>query len=166
MERERFEDLYRAFAPLVLRRCLRLLGHEADAHDATQEVFVQLLVYEDRVTFENREATLRWLYRVSTNLCLKRLGRGRRVEVRDPARLPEVPLDCSVEGRLLSREALERVLAAVDEKARAVFVHAFLDGMTQEEIADVMGLSRRTVGTKLGALRAVALRLAAEPADA
>jgi len=166
MDRGSFEDLYRAFAPLVLRRCLRLLGHEQDAHDATQEVFVQLLVYEDRVTFDTREATLHWLYRVSTHLCLKRLGRSRRVEVRDPAELPEVPLACTIEGRLVSREALTRILAAVDEKARAVFVHAFLDGMTQEEIALVMGVSRRTVGTKLGLLREVALRFAREPAHA
>ena len=162
MERASFEDLYRTFAPLVLRRCRRLLGPEADALDATQEVFVQLLVYEDRLTFDDREAVLRWLYRVTTNLCVKRLVKGRRVEARDPAALPEVPMEGSFEGRLISRETLQRVLEAVDDKARAVFVHAFVDGMTQEEIAEVMGVSRRTVGTKLGLLREVAARLAGE----
>ena len=67
MERGSLDELYRAYAPLVLRRCRRLLGHEADAHDATQEVFVQLLVYDDRLAFDDREAVLRWLYRVSTS---------------------------------------------------------------------------------------------------
>jgi len=157
MERASLEDVYRTFAPLVLRRCRRLLGHEADAHDATQEVFVQLLAYESRLTFDDREAVLRWLYRVSTHLCLKRLVKGRRLEVRDPADLPEVPLDCTIEGRLISREILQRILAAVDDKARAVFVHAFVDGLTQDEIARVVGVSRRTVGTKLAWLREVAL---------
>lgn len=156
MERGKFTELYRPLAPLVFRRCRRLLGDETDATDATQEVFVQLLLYADRVAFADQEAALRWLYRVSTNHCLKLLSRSRRVEFRDPVDLPLVPVRYEGVERLIAREYLVRVLDAVDERARSVFIHTFVDGMTQEDTAAVMGVSRRTVGKKLKRLRAIA----------
>jgi len=156
MERADFTEHYRAYAPLVLRRCRRLLGDQAEASDATQEVLVQLLTYADRLAFDQPDACLRWLYRVSTHLCLKRLARARRCQPCDPADLPEVEVGCGAEARLVSRESLARVLAAVDERARAVFVLAFLDGLTQEEIAATLEVSRRTVVKKLDKLRKMA----------
>jgi RNA polymerase sigma-70 factor, ECF subfamily len=159
MDRREFTERYRAFAPLVFRRCRRLLGEEAEASDATQEVFVQLLLYAERLRFGCGEDCLRWLYRVSTHLCVKRLVRARRCELREPSALPEVAVGCGAEARLVSRETLARVLAAVDERAQAVFVLAFLDGLTQEEIAGVLEVSRRTVVKKLERLRSVAQEL-------
>jgi RNA polymerase sigma-70 factor (ECF subfamily) len=156
MERSEFTGRYRAYAPLVLRRCRRMLGDQAEALDATQEVFVQLLTYADRLDFAQPDACLRWLYRVSTHLCLKRLARARRCQPCDPAELPEVEVGCGAEARLVSRESLALVLAAVDERAQAVFVLAFLDGLTQEEIAATLGVSRRTVAKKLDKLRKIA----------
>ncbi len=162
MERTQFTDLYRPLAPLVFRRCRRLLGSEADANDACQEVFVQLLLYADRVDFSDQEAALRWLYRVSTNHCLKLLSRHRRVEFRAPADLPHVPVRAEGVEVLVSRETLTRVLDGVDERARSVFVHIFVDGMTQEDCAEVMGVSRRTVGKKLKKLRVIAQGIISE----
>ena len=156
MERTQLSELYRPLAPLVFRRCRRLLGNESDANDATQEVFVQLLLYADRLSFDDQEAALRWLYRVSTNHCLKLLSRHRRVEFRAPADLPHVPVRAEGVEVLVSRETLARVLDGVDERARAVFIHVFVDGMTQEDSAELMGVSRRTVGKKLKKLRAIA----------
>ena len=43
------EDFYRRYAPMVLRRCRRLLGEEEQAADAMHDVFVQLLVHHERL---------------------------------------------------------------------------------------------------------------------
>ena len=156
MDRQTFSTLYRPLAPLIHRRCRHLLGNEEDARDATQEVFVQLLLYADRVHFEDEEAALRWLYRVSTNHCLKQLSKRRRVDLREPEELPQVAVRVGTVERLISRETLRAVLDSVDERARQVFVHTYVDGMTQEDTAVVMEVSRRTVGKKIGRLRAAA----------
>jgi RNA polymerase sigma factor (sigma-70 family) len=159
MDRQTFTTLYRPLAPLIHRRCRHLLGSEEDARDATQEVFVQLLLYADRVKFAGEEDALRWLYRVSTNHCLKLLCKRRCVDLREPSDMPQVPVRVGTVERLISRQTLQAVLDAVDERARAVFVHTYIDGMTQEDTAAVMQVSRRTVGKKIGRLRSVAERL-------
>jgi RNA polymerase sigma factor (sigma-70 family) len=48
--------------------------------------------------------------------------------------------------RLSSRDELEELLERLDDLGRAVFVHLHLDGLTQEEIAQVTGVTRRTIG--------------------
>ena len=54
-----------------------------------------------------------------------------------------------MESRLAARQQVISLLDKFDEKTRQVAVYSLLDGMNQEEIASVMGLSRKTVGKKL-----------------
>ena len=62
----------------------------------------------------------------------------------------------------LSRLQLVQLFEGFDEKTRHVAIYALVDGMTQDEVARVMGTSRRTVGKKLRAFLAQARRLAPE----
>jgi len=134
--------LYREWGPVVFRRCLRLLGDQEAARDATQEVFVKLVREAGRL--EDEEAMLRWVYRVATNLCLnqKRDAR-RRPGVSDPdaaLELAPAPTPSMPEGRL-AREVLERF----DARTQAVAVGVLVDGLEHEEVAGILGISRKTV---------------------
>lgn len=140
---------YGRYFVVILRRCTRLLGDEQEAQDATQDVFTQYLRFHHKL--EDPEDRLRWLYRVSTNNCLNRLRKARRLDF--PGDLPEGLGHASEEQQLEARQAVSRILASLDERSRDIFVHAYLDGMTQEEIAEVMNLSRKTVGKRLAAIR-------------
>src|SRR6185503_8109990 len=51
-----------------------------------------------------------------------------------------------------ARADLERLLSSLSEEELALFAYAFRDGFTQEEIADLMRTSRKTVGKRLAAL--------------
>ncbi len=140
------DQLYRRHGPVIYRRCVKLLRDRAAAEDATQEVFLKLMRHIDGL--EEGEGYLPWIYRVATNHCLNRL--------RDEAWLqtmpPELLADEGVHGAAASlpeRELGARLLAAVDEETRAVAVLALVDGLTQEEVASVLGISRKTVGKKL-----------------
>lgn len=138
---------------MVFRRARHLLGSEEEARDAMQEVFVRVVTSKD--SFRGDAPILRWIYRITTNLCLERL-RKRRTHpvVTDPEAVRRL-----VDGRGApeDRQAVLQILGRADPLTQRVAVHYYLDGMNMEEIADVVGYSRKTVGKKLAAFRADAL---------
>ena len=121
-----------------------MLGDENAARDAAHDVFVKVL--GAFAAFRNEASPVTWLYRATTNHCLNVLrSRLRRPEQQqdDHDALAEEPL--SVTDRL----TLTTVLARVPENLREIAVYYYLDQMSHEEIAGLMGLSRRTVGNRL-----------------
>jgi len=152
MDPGEIETLYARVGGILLRRCAALLGDLEEARDMTQEAFVRMVRHATDLS--DPEHYLPWLYRVSTNLCLDRL-RARR----HPASLPRGELPDAIdpvgsEERLILRDQLRHVMDTLDDRAQRVFVMLALDGLTQEEVAQVLGLSRRTVGTIVARLRA------------
>jgi RNA polymerase sigma-70 factor (ECF subfamily) len=150
-------DLYRRYGPAVYRRCLRLLRDHAEAQDAAQEVFVRALTHLDGFRFGS---PLQWLHGIATRHCLNRLrdesrrGAARARELRTaPAADPA--------GAIADRDQVVRIIAQLDETTARIAVHHLVDGMTQEEVAAAVGLSRRTVGVKLQAFFAAARRAVA-----
>jgi RNA polymerase sigma-70 factor (ECF subfamily) len=84
-----------------------------------------------------------WLYRITTNLCLNRLrDRRRRSELRQ-----ELDEEQAATGRRMELTPdVRKLLAALPEQEAAAGVYYHVDGMTHEEIAGVLGVSRRTAG--------------------
>jgi RNA polymerase sigma-70 factor (ECF subfamily) len=161
MNQEEISSLYLRLGPLIYRRCLRLLGDVESARDATQEVFVRTLRHADEL--RDDRGCLPWLYRVATNYCLNHLRDGGRVELRDPNEVPEAEVAFhAADSSLLARERLLGLLRELDEVEGSIVVYAFMDGMTQDEIARVLGLSRRTVNKKLGRFQRRVERAAGE----
>jgi RNA polymerase sigma-70 factor, ECF subfamily len=144
--RSKAAELYRTYGPAVYRRCLRILKDPEAARDATQEVFVKLI--RDMAKLEDRETVLPWMYRVATNHCLNlRRNSSRRGEDLEPPPL-ELAARCEVDG-LPDRLLVQGILSRFDATTQSVAVGVLVDGMEQEEVAEVLGLSRRTVGRKL-----------------
>ncbi|MBI5524720.1 MAG: sigma-70 family RNA polymerase sigma factor [Deltaproteobacteria bacterium] len=158
--------LYRRLGPSVYRRCLRLLSDPEEARDATQEVFVRAIRHCGKLTDE--KAYLPWLCRVATNYCLNRLQhRGVVGKVVQSTERPYGNNQNDFHERVAdspdlveARNLLSILFTKYDERARLIAVHKYIDGMTQDEIAGTMGLSRRTVGKELAEIHRVALELA------
>lgn len=158
----RVDALYRQFGPAIFRRCLKLLRDPAEAEDATQEVFVRVFRSLERFTYG--DSALPWLYQIATRHCLHRLRDGSRHDA-SFARLPAAdPQDLG--GALADRRTAAQLLARFDDRTALIALHALVDGMTQEEVGQALGLSRKTVGLKLQQFidRARALLGAAEGA--
>ena len=66
---------YEKYAPMVIRRCRRILGNEEDALDAAQDVFVALLGAEKELRLPYPSS---FLYTAATNTCLNRIRQKRR----------------------------------------------------------------------------------------
>lgn len=147
MDRDRIGQIYYRLGPMVYRRCLRLLADSESARDATQEVFVRAIRHAGDVS--NEKEFLPWLYRIATNFCLNKLRDGKRLEFRRPEDVPDCEDDSSSEAWVANRRLVVALLNQVDRNTQQIAVFAFMDGMTQDEIAGVMRLSRRTIGKKL-----------------
>lgn len=151
------EALYAQLAPAVFRRARRLLGRDADAWDAVQEVFVQLLRAGPKFRGEARPMT--WVWRITTNVCLNQL-RARKVR---EAHLEVVDEGTNTMAATDARQLLKKWMGELDERELAVATLLYLDGLTQEETADVLGLSRKTIGREVEVLREKLIRLGALP---
>lgn len=144
---EQAARLYREYGPAVYRRCVRLLRDREAARDATQEVFVKLV--RDASALEGRETALPWIYRVATNHCLNLL---RNAERRGERELPDGLAVAAGQGSpdaFPDRHLAQRVLSRFDAATQAIAVGVLVDGMEHDEVARVLGISRRTVGRKL-----------------
>lgn len=137
------EAAYRAHAHHVQRRAVRVLGDPSDASEVLQEVFLSLLDRPEQ--FAGKSSLSTWLYSATTHLCLNRLRNGRTQSrlateragaFSSPSRPP--PADEIAE--------LRNLLVRLPEDLAHVAVYYFGDEMTHEEIAEVLGCSRRHVG--------------------
>jgi RNA polymerase sigma-70 factor, ECF subfamily len=137
------EALYRSHGDVVLRRARTLLGSEADAREALQDVFAELL--RTPLALRVPGSVVGWLYQATTHLCLNQL-RNRRTGLRllDRHFAPAQPSTEAPRGEALV--AVRQLLARLPEQLAAVVVYHHLDGMTHEEISMVLGCSRRQVG--------------------
>jgi RNA polymerase sigma-70 factor (ECF subfamily) len=131
-----------------------LLGQTDAADDVVQEVFVRVM--QNLEGFREEASPVTWLYHITTNLCVDQLRkRARRQELELTPELQScIAAGASpVDQRLASREEIQRLLERSDEQTLQIFVHTFIDEMSQEETAATMGLSRKTVWTRLDRLR-------------
>jgi RNA polymerase sigma-70 factor (ECF subfamily) len=147
----RINSLYQVYGTRVLKRARRLLASDQAAEDAMQEVFVRLLSAHEQVLL-HREP-LAWLYRVTTNLCMNKLRDDRRrtkLVERNVAR--DAALASNAEVRAVVVDIMERVPRELQEIA----IYYYADGMTCEEIASLVGVSRRTIGNRLAEFQTMA----------
>jgi RNA polymerase sigma-70 factor (ECF subfamily) len=136
------EVAYRAHGHHVLRRATLILGNDSDAREVLQEVFLNLVDHPEQ--FAAHSALSTWLYSATVHRCLNRL-RDERNRARLLAAQGEIwPLPAQVaspEHVALLREQLARLPTELAQVA----VYELVDELSQDEIAQAMGCSRRQV---------------------
>jgi RNA polymerase sigma-70 factor (ECF subfamily) len=143
---DRLVQLYCQYGAIVFSRCRQMLGDAAAAEDLTQDTFLRVHRHLDDLPED--EGVLPWLYRIATNLCLNAIrdGRARPILVEQP---PERPGADRLDDRLADRDLVCRLIARVSPKVGTTAWMFHVDGMGQEEIAEVLGISRRMVAKRL-----------------
>jgi RNA polymerase sigma-70 factor (ECF subfamily) len=135
-------ELFRLHGPMVYRRAFRLLGRREDADEAVQEVFIRVM--RGASSFEGRSGVTTWLYQITTHYCLNLLrDRARRQQLLQENFEPNEVQASATPSELV---LLRRLLAEADEQQARAAIYVYLDGMSHEEAAGVLGVSKRTVG--------------------
>ncbi len=155
-DREAFDEVYRQYARMVYNLALRMAGSEERAEDYTQEVFLR--VYRHLGRFNGRSTLKTWIYRVAINHCRSRLSRKRfffqplAEEQDDQAGVQLLELGRDPEDLALARDAslqVSRALARVKPVFREAVVLRDLEGLTYEEIAEVLKVRIGTVRSRI-----------------
>ena len=114
--------------------------------------------------FEGRSGITTWLYQITTHYCLNLIrDRGRRRQLLEQNVIPEVQAGAE-ERRTPTSDLvlLQQLLAAADEQQAQAAVYVFLDGLSHEEAAELMAVSKRTVGNLIERFLAWASQRTAE----
>ena len=143
-------EVYRRYGPLLERRCRLLLRDDVLAEDALHELYATLLRRGDGL----RDATspYRWLCRAVERSSLDLLRRRKRV--REALTIDDVDALGAAPGvDADERRAVLEALEALLPEQQVLAIMLFVDGMTQSEAADELGVSRVTVNKRAQELR-------------
>ena len=156
-EKGAMDELIRGTYTEVYALCRRLLGDQADAADATQEVYLR--VVRSVLGFRGEAAFGTWLHRVTVNVCmtmLRRRGdvraRGQSAGLVDAAFDELVADEASTEDRVSDADLARRTakaLAELSEDAREVVVLRDVQGLSTKETAELLGVSEGAVKVRL-----------------
>jgi RNA polymerase sigma-70 factor (ECF subfamily) len=147
---ERFEALYRSSRGDVYAYVATLLRDHAAAEDVTALAFER--AYRRRRTFDRRRGEERaWLFGIARNAALDELRRRRRVatlavDPEDPSAAEAVDDGAEV---ALRRTTVRTALAALPARDREIVALKFHAGLSNEELAKVLGVSQSNAGTLL-----------------
>jgi len=156
-DRQAFQRLYRQHVDRVYGAVYRLAGYDhARAEDLTQDAFVR--AWQKLADFRHESSFGTWMYRLAVNVALMDIrSRGAHpVGFVDDEHLPdpgEVPF-CAAE-----REELERAVAKLPPRARAVLVLHDVEGWRHEEIASELDMAVGTSKAQLHRARALLRRM-------
>ena len=160
---ETVASLYRKYGPIIYARCLQLLRDDAEAEDATQETFVRVHRHVHRVADE--QDALRWIYRVATNYCFNELRNRKRRPV-PIAVIPDLAaVGPGTEQRIADRQVILQLLERMPAKVKTAAWLYHADGFEQEEVARILGVSLRTVATRLALFNQRTQKLMARARD-
>ncbi len=159
-----FEALTNWYEQRVYSLAYRLLRHEQDAEDVTQEAFISAL--ENLAGFRGEASFSTWLLRIATHAALKLIRKRNGLDlvsleqstepqegyenvphpeyIADWRQLPDELAHKNEVQRLL-----DRALAELDEKHRLVFLLRDVEGLTIKETAEVLGLSEANIKVRL-----------------
>lgn len=154
-----YEALVKEYEKNVYNLALRMTGNSEDAADMAQEAFIK--AYNSLTAFRGDSKFSVWLYRIVSNVCLDFLrSRSRKqtvslstenddgeeveLDIADETHSPEQLLD-----RSLTRDAVRRGLAALPPDHREILLLREIQGLSYEEIADVLGLEAGTVKSRI-----------------
>ena len=152
-----FRSLYRRYNPRVHRLTRRMLTTDADAEDATQETWFRAM--RKLASYGGQSQLGTWLCGFAVNVAREELGRRRAWSDEE---VGDIPVMSSEPGE---RVDIERGLASLPPRCRAVFLLYDVEGFTHQEIADQLGFSVGTSKTQLFRARRALRQLLGDHSD-
>jgi len=156
-----FEQIMIHSQQRVMAMSWRMLGNEADARDACQEVFLR--VYKHLRRFKQDQDFFAWLYRITVNVCRDTLrkrhiqSQTRSIDADPNDSVLEIPAEqADAEQTLLQaqrRELISRAIAMLPFKERASIILRDVEGHSTEEVARILKSSSTTVRSQISSAR-------------
>ncbi len=159
-----FEQLIAEHQKRIFSIAYRIAGNQEDASDMAQEVLIK--IFRNLKNFRGDSKFSTWLYRVATTTCLDEQKKMRRhtaysldetLETEDGNVAPE-PVDTgptpeeSLERKAM-RQAIHQAIGKLKEEHKKVILLREVQGLSYEEIAQVLNCSEGTVKSRINRAR-------------
>ncbi len=158
-----FQELVERYQRKVYSICYGMLKNKQDSLDVSQEVFIKVYKYLDNFNYNSSFYT--WLYRITVNKCIDYIRKQKRrsevdyddsiqrnTEVEGDENIMPSTLGIQpdrVYGRKELREKMLEALETLTEKHRTILILREVEGLSYEEMAEVLDISKGTVMSRL-----------------
>jgi RNA polymerase sigma-70 factor (ECF subfamily) len=159
-----FEMLVEAYQKKIFNLAFRMIGNYDDAGDLAQEALIR--VYKSIAGFKAQSSFSTWIYRITTNVCLdeirkrknkKVLSLDEEIHVEDGEMKRQIESDDPLPEEVFEREELRQIvgdaIASLPEEQRTVLTLRDLQGLSYEEIADILDCPGGTVKSRINRAR-------------
>lgn len=160
---EAFAQLMRDNEKRIYNLTLRMTGNPEDAMDLAQETFLN--AWRGLKFFKGDSAFSTWVYRLASNACIDHLRRQkRRQDISAPMpvndeddSVPDIPDERFLPEQELDRQELRRAVAKgleqLSDEHRQVLVMREINGLSYQEIGDILDLEEGTVKSRIARAR-------------
>ena len=149
-----FRKLVELTAPFAFSVALRMLGDEDQAKDVVQETLVTIWQKLDRI--KSAEVYKTWIYRIVVNKCYDQMRRAKRNPEFSANETTWTLISNTIsQGPCaeLENNEISKIITILTQKLsskqKAVFVLSDLEGMTNDEVSEITGLSKSAVKANL-----------------
>lgn len=149
-----FASVYEQHYEAVFRAALRVTGRPADAEDVLQTVFLRVMSRNEQEEAARRPAA--YFRRAAVNAAVDVL---RRRAVHAGSVYDDQAPHAAVDPQLLLKAQLRRAIATLEREDAALFLLRYVEGLSNQELADLFRLEKNNVAVRLHRIR---LRLQAE----
>jgi len=157
-----FDEIMKQSEKRVMRMTWRMLGNEADARDAAQEVFLRMYKYLGR--FKQDQPFFAWVYHITLNVCRDVAKKRRQYNTQFTSletggnEAASVISDSHPDAeqtliRVQERELIMRAVATLPERERAAILLRDLEGLSTDEVAEIMKSTTTTVRSQISSAR-------------
>jgi len=146
-----FDILYKRYSGKIFGKCISLLKEEAKAADATQEVFMKILINLSKFSGKSKFST--WIYSITYNFCIDMIRR----EKKDPSLLVDdietkYDKEDDVEDIYLLEMKVKRLKIILEEipvMDKSILLMKYQDDMSIKEISEITQKSESAVKMKI-----------------
>ena len=142
-----FAELYERHYEAVFRAALRVTGNPADAEDVLQTVFLRVLAGQRDV--EDAALPAAYFRRAAVNAAVDVL---RRRELHAESEYDDQATPAS-QPPVLLKERLRRAIAALDRDDASLFLLRHVEGLSNDELAEMFQIEKNNVAVKLHRIR-------------
>ncbi len=146
-----FDVLYKRYSGKIFGKCISLLKDEAKAADATQEVFMKILINLSKFSGKSKFST--WIYSITYNFCIDVIRRAKK----DPSLLVDdmestYDKEDDVEDIYLLEMKVKRLKVILEEiptMDKSILLMKYQDEMSIKEISSITKKSESAVKMKI-----------------
>lgn len=145
-----FTVLYRRYAGKVFAKCISMLADEGQARDATQDIFIKVLLNLAKFTEQSSFST--WVYSITYNYCIDLIRKKKKMPLiftedvgkvsRETDEIDDIPDSVLLE---MEQNRLEKVLEYLPPGDKAILLMKYIDDLSIRDIGAVLNKTESAI---------------------